>query len=515
MTTSYDQLRELHRKASVVGSIQALLGWDQETYMPAGGADARSEQAAEMASIVHQRRTSEKIGELLSACEGAPPEGADEQQNLRLMRRDYDRLTKLPDDLVSELARVGSKAQEAWKAARSADDFEAFKPWLEEMMTLSRRKAECFGVPDGGELYDALLDEYEPDARSAEVQKVFEPLAVQLSELVAELLDGPNQPDGSPNTTKIEPANQHAFGQRLLKEIGFDLRTGRLDVTTHPFCEGIAPGDTRLTTRYADDNFMDAMYSTLHEMGHGLYEQGLPKAQRQGEPLGESVSLGIHESQSRLWENFVGRSREFWHWATPVAHETLGAPIKVFSQDQLFAAANRIERSFIRVEADEATYNLHVMLRFELERAMLRGDLSVADLPGAWNERFEQLLGVRVPDNQRGCLQDVHWSFGLIGYFPTYTLGTLYAAQFWEAAHEQISGLDGQISRGEFAPLLGWLRSGIHAHGRRFAAGELCQRVTGKPLGPGALMDYLGSKLRPLYGLEAAPSSSASASTSA
>ncbi len=515
MTTPYDQLRELCRKASVVGSIQALLGWDQEAYMPAGGADARADQAAEMASIVHQRRTSAKIGELLTECEGSPPNDTDEQQNLKLMRRDYDRLTKLPEDLVSELARVGSKAQEAWKAARSANDFDAFQPWLEQMMALSRRKAECYGVPDGGELYDALLDEYEPDARSADIQKVFEPLAVQLSELVAELLDAPQQPSGEPNKSSVDPKNQHAFGQRLLKEIGFDLSKGRLDVTTHPFCEGVAPGDTRLTTRYADDNFMDAMYSTLHEMGHGLYEQGLPKAERQGEPLGDSVSLGIHESQSRLWENFVGRSQEFWKWATPVAHATLGAPINAFGEDQLFAAANHIERSFIRVEADEATYNLHVMLRFELERAMLRGDLSVADLPGAWNERFEQLLGVAVPDNQRGCLQDVHWSFGLIGYFPTYTLGTLYAAQLWEAAHVKIPGLDEQISRGEFAPLLGWLRAGIHAHGRRWTAGELCERMTGKPLGPEALMDYLGNKLRPLYGIGASRSSPASASTSA
>ncbi len=498
---SYEQLCELHRKASVLASVQALLGWDQETYMPAGGASARSEQAAEMASLVHQRRTSKKLGDLLSACEAAMPDDACEARNIELMRRDYDRLTKLPDDLVSELARVGSKAQEAWKAARTADDFEGFRPWLEQMMSLSRRKAECYGVPDGGELYDALLDEYEPDARSADVQAVFEPLAEQLSTLVAELLDSPTQPSDAPNRTKVDPSAQHAFGQKLLAAMGFDLRTGRLDVTTHPFCEGVAPGDTRLTTRYADDNFMDAMYSTLHEMGHGLYEQGLPKAERQGQPLGDSVSLGIHESQSRLWENFVGRSPEFWHWAAPIAHSTLGEPIKQFSVHQLFGAANRIERSFVRVEADEATYNLHVMLRFELERAMLRGDLSIADLPAAWNERFEQLLGVNVPDNKRGCLQDVHWSFGLIGYFPTYTLGTLYAAQLWETAHSKFPDIDQQIARGEFAPLLGWLREGIHTQGRRWTAGELCERMTGRPLGPEPLMDYLRTKLRPLYGL--------------
>ncbi len=499
--TNYEQLCDLCKRAGTLHSVQALLGWDQETYMPAGGAAARSDQAAELASLVHQQRTSAQMGDLVAACEADGSLPPLEQRNVELMRRDYDRLTKLPESLVSELAKVGSQAQEAWKAARLNNDFTAFKPWLERMMTLSTRKAECYGTPVGGELYDALLDEYEPDTLSKDIEAVFAPLAAELSELVGALLDAPHQPSDAPMRTEVETERQHVLGQHVLKAMGFDLSAGRLDVTTHPFCEGLAAGDTRLTTRYRDDNFLDALYSTLHEMGHGMYEQGLPKMDRPGQPLADSVSLGIHESQSRLWENFVGRSEQFWAWFTPVAHEHLGESVRTFDERTLFAAANRTERSYIRVEADEATYNLHVMLRFELERAMIRGDLSVADLPGAWNERFEQLLGAKVPDDRRGCLQDVHWSFGLIGYFPTYTLGTLYAAQLWQAAREQIAGLEDQISRGEFAPLLGWLREGIHAHGRRFTAGELCERMTGRPLTPEPLMAYLKGKLEPLYGL--------------
>ena len=498
----YSELRTAMRKAARLHSVQSLLAWDQETYMPAGGGEARSEQMGDIAGMVHQRRTDPRIGELIQVCsQNQSGLNEVEARNLALIKRDYDRATKLPEDLVAELARVSSRSQEAWKAARNANDFAAFRPWLEQMMALSRRKAECFGTPSGGELYDALLEEYEPGGRAADIQRVFEPLAVQLSALVAELLDSPTQPDPGPLRAEVPTDRQHAFGMRMLAGIGFDLRSGRLDVTTHPFCEGLAPGDTRLTTRYRANNFMDALYSTLHEAGHGMYEQGLPKAERFGEPLGDAVSLGIHESQSRLWENFVGRSPQFWQWATPIAHEVLDAPMTAFGEDQFFAAANIVERSHIRVEADEATYNLHVMLRFELERAMIRGDLAVADLPAAWNERFEQLLGTTVPDDTRGCLQDVHWSFALIGYFPTYTLGTLYAAQFWKAAHVLIPGLDAQIAQGNFAPLLQWLRTNIHQHGRRYSAGELCERITGAPLRPEPLMDYLRAKLHPLYGL--------------
>lgn len=504
-TATYLELRSLCREAALLGSVEALLSWDQETYLPASGAAYRAEQSAALAGLSHQKRTDPRLGALLGRCEADPAVTGDPEsptsRNLREMRRLYDKKTKLPTSLVAELAKVGSQAQEAWKHAREADDFGAFAPWLTKMLDLSRQKAECYGIPEGGELYDALLDDYEPGGRAAEIEAVFAPLGERLSGLVKDLLDNGTAPSAAPLACTIDAARQNAFGNFVIASLGFDTRAGRLDVTTHPFCSGIAPGDTRLTTRYREEKFTDALYGTMHECGHGLYEQGLPKADHFGEPLGDSISLGIHESQSRMWENFVGRSREFWEWALPHAQRIMGSGLEKFGIDDLYRATNLVQRSYIRVEADEATYNLHVMLRFGIERAMVRGDLAVADLPGVWNERFEELLGVKAPDDRRGCLQDVHWSFGLIGYFPTYTLGNLYAAQFWEKINGDIPDLSARMSRGEFAALLGWLRTHIHQHGQRFRAGELCERITGEPLSPDPLLRHLEGKLRPVYGL--------------
>ena len=504
-SSAYDELRGLAHETGVLQGVDALLNWDQETYMPPAGAGVRAEQASAIATLVHQKRTAPRVGELIAACEADPKLTGDATsptaRNIREMRRSFDKATKLPTSLVAELAKVGSQAQEAWKDARAKNDFPAFAPWLEKMLGLTRKKAECYGAPKGGELYDALLDEYEPDARAAEIDAVFRPLGDRLSTLVKTLLEKGKAPSDAPLHCKIDASRQHAFGTFVIEALGFDTKAGRLDVTTHPFCSGLSTGDTRLTTRYRDEKFTDALYGTMHECGHGLYEQGLPKGDHLGEPLGDSISLGIHESQSRMWENFVGRSREFWTWALPHAHKTLGSGLEKFGVDELYGATNTVQRSFIRVEADEATYNLHVMLRFGIERALVAGTLAVKDLPGVWNERFEKLLGVKVPDDRRGCLQDVHWSFGLIGYFPTYTLGNLYAAQFWEKINADLPGLKAGMARGEFAPLLGWLRDKIHVHGKRYRAGELCERITGKPLSPDPLMRHLEGKLKPLYGL--------------
>lgn len=503
---AYVKLCALSREASMLGSVDALLQWDQETYMPPGAAEARAEQLALMSALVHERRTSPRIGDLLAACESDSSLKADAEAaaNLREFRRDFDRLTKIPQDLVAELARVGSQAQQAWKQARANSDFPAFAPWLKRMIGLARRKAECLGAPPGGELYDALLDEYEPGARAADIEAVFTPLASRLSSLIADLTTKGKAPADAPLKIDVDPARQHAFGQTILSAIGFDLSIGRLDTTTHPFCSGLSPGDTRLTTRYTESSFVDALYSSLHEAGHGIYEQGLPKLPPRGlfgQPLAEAISLGIHESQSRMWENFVGRSREFWVWALPIARQHLGPAIHPFSAEDLYRAVNIVRPSYIRVEADEATYNLHVMLRFEIERALISGSLGVDELPARWNARFKQLLGIDVPDNRRGCLQDVHWSFGLIGYFPTYTLGNLYAAQLWETIHQQIPDLPGHMARGEFGPLKSWLNTNIHAHGRLYRAAELCAKLTGKPLSADPLMRHLTTKLLAVYSL--------------
>ena len=505
----YDELRNLLREAATLGSVGHLLNWDQETYMPHAAAEHRAAQQEAIAKLVHERMTSKRIGELTAACEADPGVVADpagvEAANLREIRRDYDRATKLPSDLVAELARTGSLAQEAWKAAREKSDFAQFEPWLDKMMALSRRKAQCLSAGARiTEPYDALLDEYEPGATARELEAIFNPLAARLSGLIRELSRAPGKPDDAFLHVQFAPSKQHEMGEFVLKAMGFDFASGRLDVTTHPFCSGMAPGDTRLTTRYRDEKFTDALYGSMHEGGHGLYEQGLPKVgaiARFGEPLADSISLGIHESQSRMWENLVGRSREFWSWLLPHAKKFAGGPLDRFSVDDAFRATNIVSPSFIRVEADEATYNLHILLRFEIERRLISGDLKVRDVPGEWNSRFKQLLGIDVPDDRRGCLQDVHWAFGLIAYFPTYTLGNLYAAQFWETIRQQIPDLPAQMSRGEFGALKVWLNTNIHQHGRRFKAGDLCRQLTGKPLSADPLMRHLETKFRAVYGL--------------
>ncbi len=501
----YAELRSLVRQAATLGSVGSLLGWDQETYMPPAGAAHRADQQALISALVHERSTSPRIGELLKACESDAALRADAlaAANLREMRRDYDLATKLPTDLVADLARTGSLAQEAWKDAREKSDFAKFAPWLEKMIALTRRKAECLRSGTGGsqDLYDALLDQYEPGISGAQIAAIFDPLRTRLAGFIADVAKRGREPDTGPLAAKAPVDRQHAFGQRVLEAMGFDLKAGRLDVTTHPFCSGMAPGDTRLTTRYRDEKFTDALYGTMHEAGHGLYEQGLPKADHFGEPLADAISLGIHESQSRMWENFVGRSREFWVWALPLAQQAFAPGLDGVTVDAMYRAVNTCRPSFIRVEADESTYNLHVMLRFEIERALVNGSLAVADIPATWNARVKQYLGLDVPDDRRGCLQDVHWSFGLIGYFPTYTLGNLYAAQFWEKINADLPSLRTQMSQGNFADLKRWLNTNIHAHGKRYRAGELCEMITAKPLSADPFMRHLEGKLKPIYAI--------------
>lgn len=514
----YTRLCDLLREAASIGAVGALLGWDQETYMPHAGAampGGRADQSSIISGIVHERRTSKEIGDLIARCEGDRNLLGDSRiaANVREMRRDYDLATKLPTSLVSELARTGSLSQDAWKDARAKNRFKDFKPWLEKMLDLTRQKAKCYGVPKGGEVYDALLDEYEPGMTAREVEGIFTPLRGRLAGLVSEIVASKAKVSDKCTEIGASQADQHAFGHDVIKALGFDLNAGRLDTTAHPFCSGMGPGDTRLTTRYGKPSILEALGSTMHEAGHGMYEQGLPKATHFGQPLADAISLGIHESQSRMWENLVGRSRAFWQWALPVAKKRFGAKLAKVNVDQMYAAANVVQPSFIRVEADEATYNLHIMIRFAIERALISEDLSVSDLPGTWNAMYKEYLGLKVPSDTLGCLQDVHWSFGLIGYFPTYTLGNLYAAQFWVQISRDIPDLDKRMAKGDFAPLLAWLRKNIHQHGRRYRAAELCQRVTGRPLSADPLMAYLEGKLRPIYGLDGGAKAGAKAAS--
>ena len=507
----YQELCALWREASTLTSVGSLLGWDQETYMPDRAAPARAEQSALIARLTHERRTSPRVGDLLAACESDKSLDENARANVRELRRDYDHATKLPADLVAELAKTASESQQVWKEARQKSDFAMFRPALEKMMTLSRRKAECYGVRGGGELYDALMEEYEPGANAREIEAILTPLRAELAGLIRAVGEktgkrgkGAVKIDTRCLGERIEPAAQHEFGQRVLKAMGFELDAGRLDTTTHPFCSGIAPGDTRLTTRYRDERFTDALYGTMHEGGHGLYEQGLPKESKDGAsgtPLAEAVSLGIHESQSRMWENFVGRSRDFWKWALPLLRKHVGKKFAKYDVDQFYAATNTVTPSLIRVEADEGTYNMHVMIRFEIERALINGAVAPRNVPELWNQKYKEYLGVDVPDDRRGCLQDVHWSFGLVGYFPTYTLGNLYAAQLWETILKDMPDLPKRIAKGDMVPLRDWLRTKIHRHGRKYRASELCERVTGRPLESGPLLRHLRAKAEAVYGV--------------
>jgi len=505
MSSAYAELLQTLRGVATLTSVASLLGWDQETMMPPRAGGVRAEELALISKLAHERATAPRTGELLAECEadGEVMSDAAAAANLREIRRDYERATKLPSELVAEFQETASRAVEAWKGARGESDFAAFEPWLRRLVTLCHRKAECYGAPEGGELYDALLDEYEPEMTGEQIEEIFAPLREELTPLIAETTSSPYQPSRAVREQRFPIRKQKELNAYVLERVGFDLEAGRMDVSVHPFSAGIAPGDTRITTRYREDDFPEALGSTMHEAGHALYEQGLPRAEHWGQPLGESVGLGIHESQSRLWENHVGRSRPYWEWLLPQARRVLGSQLDSVSVDDLYQSVNIVRPDLIRVESDEATYSLHIMLRFDLERAMLRGDLDPADLPGAWNERIAADLGLEVPDDSRGCLQDIHWSMGAIGYFPTYTLGSLYAAQVWEALCAEIPDLDEQMSRGEFGAVLTWLREKVHRHGRRYPAAELCAKLTGAPLSHEPLMRHLREKLDSIYRLDA------------
>lgn len=499
---SYAELCANLREAGVLKSMRSLMGWDQETKMPEAGADLRADQLEMISALIHEKTTSAKLGDLIAACEAdsAVQGDAAAAANVREIRRDYDLATKLPAELVREIARASSKAMHVWKGARANDDFQAFRPALEQVIELNRRKAECYGIPaHGNELYDALMDEYEPGMTAARTDAIFKPLRAFTVELL-EKVKGAGAVDQSAAEIVTPIAGQKAFSQFVAERFGFDFNAGRMDDSTHPFCETIGPGDVRLTNRYRENGWVDALSSATHECGHGLYEQGLPAAMF-GTPLGDAVSLGIHESQSRMWENMVARSLAFWNWALPHAQELLGEPLKKLTAEQVFKADNVVKPSFIRVESDEVTYNLHIMLRFDLERAMISGELPVKDLEGVWNERMKSDFGLEVPKASKGCLQDIHWSMSAVGYFATYTFGNLYAAQFWEAMGEALPGRAELIQRGEFGPILGWLRDNIHRYGRQFSAGELCEKATGQPLSSEPLMRHLAAKVNAVYGV--------------
>jgi carboxypeptidase Taq len=484
-------------------SAAAVLAWDQETFMPDGGAEARAHQLSTLQSTAHERFVSDKTGTLLDraadATEDADPESLrDDASLVRVTRRDYERARRVPSSLVAELSEATSRAKQAWKKARAEDDFTIFAPHLETLVDLSVEKAEAIGYEDTP--YDALLQEFEPDLTTAEVADTFTTLRGDLVPLVDAIADSPQLEDDVLHRSYPQP-KQRAFGEQVLADLGYDFDRGRQDVSAHPFTTSFSVGDVRITTRYEEDYLPSALFSMIHEGGHALYEQGIDPALDRT-PLGDGASLGVHESQARLWENHVGRSRPFWRHYFPKLQDAFPDAVGDASLDAFYRAVNRVEPSLIRVEADEVTYNLHVMLRFELERGLIDGTVAVDELPARWNAAMDDYLGV-VPDTDAdGVLQDVHWSMGSFGYFPTYTLGTLTAAQLMDTAREEIPDLDARLAEGTFDPLLDWLRAHVHRHGRKCTAPQLLERVTGRALSATPWLQYARDKFGALYDLD-------------
>jgi carboxypeptidase Taq len=497
MIDAYSELIKTLREIGLLGSVGSVLHWDERTQMPPKGTEHRANQLSVLSRLVHEQFTSRRIGELLGEVESsADMKNEDVAVNVRETRRAYERATKVPAALVEELAKVGILSQAAWAEARKKSDYASFEPWLGKILALKQKEIDCVGYKVSR--YDALLDPFEPDETAEGIEKVFASLREPLIQLVGAIVDSGRKAPLEILERSYPAAGQKALSREAAKAVGFDFEAGRLDVSTHPFCSGTGPGDTRMTTRYDEKYFGDAFFGVLHETGHGLYDQGLP-AEEFGLPLGEAISLGIHESQSRMWENFVGRSRAFWKYFFPRARRVFPQTLGDVNEEQWYFAVNDVRPSFIRTEADEATYNLHIMLRFDLELAMLDGSVTPKDLPAAWNDKMRQYLGITPPDDARGCLQDIHWSDGAIGYFPTYTLGNLYAAQFFEQAGKDLGDVPGQFARGEFRPLLDWLRKNIHVHGKRYSAREVVKRVTGNELSAEPLMRHLRAKASELY----------------
>ncbi|MFQ5499541.1 MAG: carboxypeptidase M32 [Candidatus Zixiibacteriota bacterium] len=498
---AYEELVKRVREISILASCGSVLGWDEQTYMPRGGAELRSEQLGLLSGMTHDQFTDPRIGELLSELEQSDlvkDPVSEAAVNTRELRHLYDKETKLPKELVEELSKTRTLAQAAWVEARKKGDFKSFLPWLEKTVELSRRKADAYGYE--GEPYNALLDDYEPGMTTGEIETVFATLRDELVKLLDKVKGAPKKPDKSIVEREYNVETQRLFGEAVASAMGFDFTEGRLDITAHPFCSSPGPGDTRITTRYNPNRLNDALFGIMHEAGHGLYEMGLDKKKHFGSPMGESVSLGIHESQSRMWENQVGRSKAFWKYFFPQAQRMFRDALGDVSLDDFYGAINDVAPSYIRVEADEATYNLHILLRFELERALMTGDLKPADVPGEWDSRFEKYLGIKVDHIANGCLQDVHWAAGLIGYFPTYTLGNLYSAQFFGQAKKDIPDLYEQFERGDYLTLLAWLRENIHKHGQRYRAKKLVEVVTGGKLSQKPLIDYMNEKYGEIYG---------------
>ncbi|MHB8658275.1 MAG: carboxypeptidase M32 [Solirubrobacteraceae bacterium] len=500
MSDQLPRLRERMAQLVDLRNAGSLLGWDQQTMMPPRGAPARAEALATLERITHELFTDEQTGRLLDGAaaelNGEGPD-SDDARLVEVVRRRWEKARRVPADLAADLARAASLGQEAWVQARQNSDFGAFAPYLTTNLELARRYVDCFSDFDCA--YDVLLDDYEPGMKAAEVTRLFAELKAELVPMIATLALPPI--DDSCVHGEFAVADQRALVAQVLTLMGFDENAWRMDDAVHPFATGFGSGDVRITTRWDRTYFPAGLFGAMHECGHGLYEAGIADS-LQRTPLGHGESLGIHESQSRMWENMVGRGRAFSNVLAPMVARQFAGALGDLEAEKLYRAVNRVKPSYIRVEADEATYGLHIVLRFELEQELIEDRLAVADLPEAWNSRVKEYLGLEVTDAADGVLQDVHWSAGLIGYFPTYALGNLIAGQLWQQVHEELPILDTKIAAGDLSPLREWLRENVHRHGCKFTSGELLERVVGGPIAVEPFVAYLRAKLGDAYGIE-------------
>ena len=498
---AFTELKLRLEKIHDLDRVQAVLEWDQWVMMPRGGAAARVEQVASIERARHERLASAEIGDLLYEVrpyEESLPADSDDASLIRVARLDYEKAMRVPAGLRGQITRAAALAEHAWERARERSNFSLLLPHLEKIVELKRQYIECFDV---AQPYDALLDDFEPGMTTAEIARPLAELKERLVPLAAQIAERSDAVDDSCLRGRFSLESQRSLMHAILNTFPMSSDWWRLDSTAHPFATSFATTDIRITTRYSGNDIAVALFSTLHEIGHGLYDNGVDPALERS-PLARPASLGLHESQSRMWENMVGRSRPFWrHFFGPVRTAFPNHFGRV-DPETFYRAVNKVQPSFIRTEADQVTYDLHIILRFELEQAIFAGDLDLADLPDAWNERFKSLFGLDVPDDARGVLQDVHWAEGAFGYFPTYSFGNLIAGQLWQAAREAMPDLDPQLAQGNLGPLRAWLRENVHRHGRKLTAGQVVERATGRPVEVDPYVDYLTAKFGDLYGLD-------------
>ena len=500
MNEKLAQFKQLIAQVADLGRANQLLGWDQQVYMPRGGAEDRGYILATIAGLTHEKFTSDEMGKLLDELVPLAKEMDPDSDDACLILRtahDFEKQTKIPTEKVAEFAKATTIAESAWEQAREQGDFKLFQAELEKVVELRREYVGFFKPYD--HIYDPLLDDFEPGLKTKEVQDIFGKLRPQQVALLKAIAQKPQVDDSFLHIPFDEQA-QLDFGVDVITRFGFDWNRGRQDKSVHPFTTGFGIGDVRITTRFEPEYAASSLFSTMHEGGHALYEQGVSKSLARY-PLATGASMAVHESQSRMWENIIGRSRAFWVFFYPRLQKTFPAQLDGVSLEQFYRGINKVEPSFIRTEADEATYNLHIMLRLELEIALMEGSLAVKDLPEAWNARMQEYLGIVPPNDRLGVLQDVHWSSGLFGYFPTYALGNLISAQWWEKIQQEIPDVESQIEAGKFAELLAWLRQNIHRHGAKFEPEVLIKRVTGKGITPEPYMRYLNTKYSEIYKL--------------